>query len=423
MLDNSILKKDIAEGTAKRRQLGLYIHIPFCIKKCDYCDFLSAPADEETKRRYFDALITEIWSYKGKTEGYMVPTIFIGGGTPSAVTATYIHEILEAIGEIFYLDKKQLEATIELNPGTVTKEKLETYKESGINRLSFGLQSTDNNELKLLGRIHTYEQFEENYLLAREVGFQNINIDLMSALPGQTIKSWETTLNQVIRLKPEHISAYSLIIEEGTPFYRRYGEGLIEEPELPDEETDRLIYSNTKDILEANGYHRYEISNYAKNGYECRHNSSYWSDIEYLGIGLGASSLINGARFSNLHDLEQYISLCKGYKFSNQTNESNYDLRHSDNITIDSIGIRIEHEALSIKQRMEEFMFLGLRMSSGISRESFQIRFHTSVEAIYGKTIQALIKDKLLVSEGDRIYLTDYGIDVSNVVFSQFLLD
>lgn len=420
---NSIKMNEYSEHNTRRRDLGLYIHIPFCIKKCDYCDFLSAPAEEDTIRRYFDSLFTEIRSYKGRNSSYVVPTIYIGGGTPSCVEPGYITELMDIIYDTFQIDGERLEATIEVNPGTVTKGKLEAYKIAGINRLSFGLQSADNTELKLLGRIHSYEQFKANYGLAIEVGFHNINVDLMSALPGQTINSWETTLNEVVRLQPEHISAYSLILEEGTPFFNRYGEGSPQKEALPDEEADRAIYYKTKEILKTNNYSRYEISNYAKEGYESRHNISYWIGTEYLGMGLGASSLLNDARFHNTHELEQYINACKSYLSDKQAYINNDNANNSDKFMIDSIGIRQEVELLTIQQRMEEFMFLGLRMCRGISRAAFFHRFNKSLEAIYGEVIQPLIYNKLLVSEGDALYLTDYGIDVSNIVLACFLFD
>jgi oxygen-independent coproporphyrinogen III oxidase len=408
------------EKQKEKRDLGIYLHIPFCVKKCDYCDFLSAPANEETKQNYVDALIAELESYDGRTKEYIVPTIFFGGGTPSTLEAAQIVRIIETVQKVFQVDHNRLEATIEVNPGNVTMDKLLAYRAAGINRISFGLQSTDNKELKLLGRIHTYEQFQHNYHMAREAGFTNINIDLMSALPGQTLESWENTLTTVINLVPEHISAYSLIIEEGTPFFDRYGEHTFGKRELPDEDLDRLIYHRTKSLLESHGYHRYEISNYAREGYECRHNSSYWIGTEYLGIGLGASSLLNGARFTNMHDIKQYIALCNNYKSNIVTN--NY-MPSTFPIDDDRIGIRSETQLLTTSQRMEEFMFLGLRLCSGISRKTFQNRFGTDIEIVYGKELDRLISDKLLVSEGDRIYLTELGIDVSNSVLSVFLLN
>ena len=411
-----------ATDASKLRDLGIYIHIPFCIKKCDYCDFLSAPAGEETKRRYLEALLIQIRSYLGKSDGYIVPSIFVGGGTPSCVEASYINLIMEALKDVFLIDWGRLEATIEVNPGTVSKEKLMTYKEAGFNRLSFGLQSADNKELRLLGRIHSYEQFKDNFYLAREVGFSNINIDLMSALPGQTVASWEGTLSSVINLKPEHISAYSLIIEEGTPFFQRYGEESVGNSILPDEETDRLIYHRTKEILKSNGYDRYEISNYAKEGFECRHNNSYWIGTQYLGLGLGAASLIHNGRFHIVNDLELYIQLCEKYQ-SNQQVENINDIKWtSDEISKDAIGLYSDFELLKEKDRMEEFMFLGLRLSKGVSKADFFQRFHISIEAIYGNVTRQLLQNGLLISAGDRLKLTEYGIDVSNVVLAEFLL-
>ena len=390
-----------------KQDLGLYIHIPFCVKKCDYCDFLSAPATEEAKETYIKALLTEIHSYKNTMKEYRVPTIFIGGGTPSAINSSYIVDIMEAIQETFSIDYDRLEATIEINPGNVTKEKLQAYQKAGINRLSFGLQSVNNRELKMLGRIHTYEEFIDNYELARELGFHNINIDLMSALPGQTLESWENTLKTVIALEPEHISAYSLIIEEGTPFFDRYGEGSIYHKELPDEEVDRAIYHRSKELLHDGGYHRYEISNYAKPGYECRHNRSYWVGTEYLGLGLGASSLYQGARLGNTQVLKDYVGICKENEGSNMLPSL---LRH-------------EIINLSIENKMEEFMYLGLRLIQGIDTKEFQRRFHRDVYDVYQNELKHFISNNLIKVNGDQLALTDYGLDVSNYVLSHFLLD
>ncbi len=478
-------EKVISAATKQKKRelcdLGIYIHIPFCAKKCDYCDFLSAPADSETKISYKKALITQIESYHGRTGGYQVPTIFIGGGTPSCLEANDIEEIMAAVARTFSLDKKRLEATIEVNPGILSAEKLSVYKRAGINRLSFGLQSADDKELKLLGRIHSYDQFLQNYCAARELGFDNINVDLMSALPGQTADSWEKTLTRVIGLEPEHISAYSLIIEEGTPFARRFGKGMPEEHLLPDEDEDRLIYHMTKDILLANGYHRYEISNYARKGFECRHNSSYWTGTQYLGLGLGASSLLaqeeeeyrgcagdvcgGGAsplliqeeekreelslvyskshipgrgssplnyenlnseylRFHIENDLNEYIRLCCKYSEtkSGETKSETKSGPKENQLTSDPIGLQREIQPLSDKDRMEEFMFLGLRLCSGISKVDFLGRFHIPIEDVYGSVIQKLIDQNLLEEAEDRLKLTDYGIDVSNIVLAEFLL-
>ncbi len=385
------MKKEII--SKNKQGLGIYVHIPFCDKKCDYCDFLSGQASSEIKKKYIQALLNEIKSYKDINQEYLVKTIFIGGGTPSCVLPQYIHEILKAINKYFLVDASEI--TIETNPGTLSKEKLTLYKESGINRLSMGLQSTNNEELKLLGRIHTYEDFLDNYRLARELGFTNINIDLMSGLPGQGVEAWEDTLKKVIDLEPEHISAYSLIIEEGTPFYNRYSEmdGL-------DDNTDRLIYSKTKEILQENGYKRYEISNYAKEGYESKHNKSYWEGTPYLGLGLGASSLIKNTRFYNEEDINLYMK-----------NSTDFKLLHK------------EVTKLTKKEAMEEFMFLGLRQTQGISICKFKTRFNVNIEKIYGQVLARSIKEGVIVQEGDKIYLSDYGLDVSNYVLARFLLD
>ena len=376
----------------KKQSLGIYIHIPFCEKKCDYCDFLSGPANNVIKESYIKALLSEIKSYKNLREMYKVKTIFIGGGTPSSISPEYIKETLDYLNK--YFDIEADEITIEANPGTLSKEKLQTYKEAGINRLSLGLQSTNKQELKLLGRIHTYEDFTENYHLARSLGFSNISIDLMSGLPGQSLESWEDTLQKVVDLSPEHISAYSLIIEEGTPFYERYNE------DDRNEETDRLIYSKTKEILKENGYNRYEISNYSKEGYESKHNISYWERTPYLGLGLGASSLINNIRYHNEEDINKYIN-----------NSSNHNLLHK------------EINKLTKQECMEEFMFLGLRKTEGISKSAFKEEFAINIEEIYSDVLNQSIDEGVIEERGDYIHLTDYGLDISNYILARFLLD
>jgi oxygen-independent coproporphyrinogen-3 oxidase len=435
------------ENSSNTRELGLYIHIPFCLKKCDYCDFLSAPATDEGKAEYIEALLKEIESYRGRTSGYIASTIFFGGGTPSCIDAEDIARVVEGLRKVFLIDENKLEATIEVNPGTVTRDKLIVYQRVGINRLSFGLQSTDNRELECLGRIHTFEEFKENYRLARELGFTNINIDLMSALPGQTLASWERTLNTVLMLKPEHISAYSLIIEEGTDFYRRYGPGTQGAYELPDEETDRSMYYKTKSLLEQYGYHRYEISNYAKPGYESRHNNFYWIGTDYLGLGLGAASLLQGVRFSNTSDRNEYLTLCSRYekgKYPEEGNRNTEELsfnqscreeeafvtdipgedmdQNEPGMLGDEIGIRREVVKLTKEQRMEEFMFLGLRRCEGISQQEFMHRFSVDLTKVYGKVFTELMRKGLLEVSGDNIRLTEYGIDISNRVLSEFLI-
>lgn len=362
------------------KPLELYLHIPFCIQKCNYCDFLSAPSCAGERKVYVESLCQKIRSYKDLAKAYHVVSIFVGGGTPSLLIPEQIEQIFEAVRETFVIDS-DAEISLEANPGTVTEEKLQAYRNCGINRLSIGLQSAKDRELKRLGRIHTYEEFLWTYELARKAGFSNINVDLMSGIPLQTLEDWEETLREVARLKPEHISAYSLIVEEGTPFYERYGNGKHQE-ELPDEETERKMYYRTREILESYGYHRYEISNYARPGYECRHNLGYWNRTEYLGIGTGAASLIREERW----------------------NEGEIP------------------EKLDRKAQMEETMFLGLRTMKGVSKAEFAKTYQQTMESVYGKVLEEMQKKGLLLVEEDQVYLTDAGIDVSNYVMSEFLL-
>lgn len=375
------------------KELELYIHIPFCIRKCDYCDFLSFPEKEEQMKRYMEALLHEIETAESAPDTY-VTSIFIGGGTPSILPPEDISDIL-SVCRTNYAFSDNAEITIESNPGTIQKEKLKVYRQAGINRLSIGLQSANNDELAKLGRIHTWEDFLEGFASARACGFTNINIDLMSALPGQSRQSWKETLHRVLKLKPEHISAYSLIIEEGTPFQKKYA-AETKNPNLPSEETERQMYYDTKKILKAAGYHRYEISNYAKPGYECRHNTGYWQRKEYRGFGLGAASLINETRFNATKEMNEYLN-------------GNYNLD--------------EPEKLSQTAQMEETMFLGLRMSNGISVKEFEQKFQTPFYSIYGTVTKKLLKEGLLEESAGRLTLTEKGVDLSNYVFTEFLLD
>lgn len=379
-----------------KKELELYLHIPFCVSKCKYCDFLSAPSGEEQRQIYAERLCRRIryWSDVIHNYGYEIVSIFVGGGTPSILTEAQITQVFEAVHESFPI-REDAEITLEMNPGTDVKDKLPVYRELGINRLSMGLQSADNEELKCLGRIHTYEDFRQVYQWAREAGFTNINVDLMSAIPGQTLESYEDTLRKVADLEPEHISAYSLIIEEGTPFYERYGEGRHAE-ELPDEDTERQMYVRTGEILEDYGYHRYEISNYAKDGYECRHNLGYWDRKGYLGLGAGASSLMDHIRWKEPDHIGPSTGLV--------------------------LEEREDFTRLRRKDEMEEFMFLGLRKINGVSEYDFYKSFRVSMDEIYKESIENLIKEGLLVREEDRIRLTDRGIDLSNYALSQFLL-
>ena len=382
------------------QELELYLHIPFCVQKCAYCDFLSAPAGDAAKEEYVDALKQEIKRYRKMARSYRVSSVFVGGGTPSILSCGQILEIFKTLRQVFAI-QSDAEITIEANPGTVTKEKLAAWKQAGINRISFGLQSVKNEELKMLGRIHTYEEFRESYDLARQAGFENLNVDLISAIPGQSVQSWEETLRTVAELGPEHISAYSLIIEEGTKFYQWYREGKQSEghPALPDEEVERTMYEQTQEILNEYGFHRYEISNYAKEGKECRHNLGYWNRTQYLGIGLGASSLIADTRYHLCTDLTSYIERI----------ESGEDLRE-------------EIEVLTKEEMVEEFMFLGLRKMQGVSRTRFEHCFGNPIEEVYGDALNKLTEEGLLEIEGDHIRLTKRGIDVSNSVFCEFLL-
>ena len=375
--------------------MELYLHMPFCVRKCAYCDFLSFPSGAKTQRMYAKRLMEDI-GVMGKRYGEIpVETIFIGGGTPSVPDSGLIVEIMEHVRHAFHV-ADGAEISMEANPGTVTREKLTDYRKAGINRLSFGLQSANDQELKLLGRIHTWAEFLESFTLARECGFANLNIDLMSALPGQTCESWKETLSRVTDLDPEHISAYSLIIEEGTPFGERYGS---EEGRklLPDEDSEREMYHETKRFLKDCGYERYEISNYAKPGRECRHNIGYWTGVPYLGLGLGASSYLDGCRFTVNPDMKQYLE--------------------------EKPGMFTDIEKLTKKDMEEEFFYVGLRMTAGVSLSEFERRFGISAKEVYPGLMETFVKEKAARFEGDCFVLTDYGLDVSNYIMAQFLQD
>ena len=398
-----------------KEELSLYIHIPFCVRKCGYCDFLSAPADEKARDRYVQALLMEIERYRGtETADRKIKTLYIGGGTPSILSVNQLDCIIQKIKCNFnFCD--DIEASMEMNPGTASKEKCRALYQMGINRLSIGLQSTNDMELKTLGRIHSYEDFLNTYTWCREAGFQNINVDLMAALPYQTVESYTTGLRKIIHIAPEHISAYSLILEEGTPFYQKYNSGCYP---LPDEEQERLMYRETEQILAQAGYERYEISNYAKKGYACRHNLVYWQGGDYLGLGLGSSSYMDGVRFHNTTDLNTYVNHCAYVE---------------------------DREELSVQAKMEEFMFLGLRVMAGVSGTEFEKRFGKTMEDVYGDVLRKHEEEGLLRIERkearkedrkeaaaaepakgktniERVMLTTKGVDVSNYVFADFLL-
>lgn len=380
------------------KELAIYVHLPFCVQKCLYCDFLSGPTHLSLIDEYIEKLTIEMQQHKELVRQYKIRSIFLGGGTPSILNVMQIEKVMNALYDIIGNQLlENAEITIESNPGTLTDEKLKKYLELGINRISMGLQSTHNDELKNLGRIHSYEDFLDGFQKARNAGFKNINIDLMSGLPEQTLEKYETTLNRIIALNPEHISAYSLIVEEGTKFYEKYGteEGM---KKLPDEDTDRLMYQRTKKILSQAGYQRYEISNYAKKGYESRHNISYWIGIDYIGFGLGSSSYFQKKRYHNEENMKYYLQ-----KLSQNENVMNLD------------------EELTLQDQMEEFMILGLRMIKGISKTEFEARFQKDVLSVYGGPIQKLLQLNLLEENGDYLCLTEQGIDVSNEIFTMFL--
>lgn len=385
------------------KKMELYVHIPFCVQKCAYCDFLSMTAESTVKSAYIRKLKEEIRVRSSAFADREIVSVFIGGGTPSILHGHLIAEVMDVIRSHFHV-LPEAEVTIECNPGTISADKLSFYKKAGINRLSIGLQSAQDKELQLLGRIHSYEDFLASYDCARKNGFTNINVDLMSALPGQTLKSWEQTLKRVVMLRPEHISAYSLIIEEGTPFYKLYGyddetRKRGEKPLfLPSEEEERQMYQFTKSFLEQKGYRRYEISNYARPGRECIHNVGYWTRVDYLGVGLGAASLVDNWRFSNVTNMTEYLKT----DFSNVEN--------------------IEYQELTKNAQMEEFMFLGLRMQQGINRATFFEQFDTPVESVFGASLERMKQQGLIVEQGGQICLTDLGFDVSNYVFSELLL-
>ncbi|MGN0342863.1 MAG: radical SAM family heme chaperone HemW [Roseburia sp.] len=406
--------------------MELYIHIPFCVKKCEYCDFLSTQADEETKRRYTEALLREIRFYGKHMNRPALTSVYIGGGTPTVLKQSYMELVLKQL-HISFAVAHGAEITMECNPGTVTREKLESYHKSGVNRLSIGLQSTFDYELKLLGRIHSYGDFLHTYELARQVGFQNINVDLMSALPHQTTEKFLASLKRVADLRPEHISAYSLIIEEGTPFYQRYAEDVQLRDQgkvpryLPSEETEYEIGQETKRLLAEYGYERYEISNYAKPGYACGHNVGYWRREPYLGVGLGASSLLrqSDVRYTNTSDIQEYIKGCEEICLL----EKEVPLTRRKEQTISYTNLHQTAEYVKRPAQMEEFMFLGLRMVEGVTRRAFRDSFGVEIEAVYPEVLQSLVQQELLVMREGQIRLTERGMDLSNYVLAQFLLE
>lgn len=381
-------------------ELGIYIHIPFCKQKCYYCDFVSYSNKCSEVKEYIESLKKEIEEFD--FSNYKVTSIYIGGGTPSYIDSIYIVEILSELKEKLkcnLIEFKDIEITIEVNPGTVDTKKLNDYKKSGINRLSIGLQSTKNDILKKIGRIHTYQEFLEIYKLARETGFKNINIDLMIGIPGQKIGNLKNTLQDIIKLEPEHISVYSLIIEENTPIEKMLENGEIK---LPDEDLERNMYWYVKNTLELNGYNHYEISNFAKLGKESRHNLNCWNQEEYIGFGVAAHSYLNGIRFSNTINVEEYIQHIE-------------DNRKEENIQIE--------ESQSLEDKKNEFMMLGFRKIQGVDIARFKEKFIDNPIFLYRENLNKLVEEGLIEVDLNHIKLTNKGIDLANLVFEEFVDD
>ena len=373
------------------KELGIYVHIPFCKRKCAYCDFISFSGKARLIEKYVEALKREINKCKIGKEDYMVKTIYFGGGTPSFIESKYIVEILEAIKEKFNISKNA-EITIEINPGTVTEEKLKDYYEVGINRISFGLQSTNSQLLKLVGRIHSYSSFLEGYNLAKKTGFKNINVDLMIGLPVQTLKDVQKDLSRIIELNPEHVSVYSLIVEEGTRIEEKIKN---KELYLPSEKLERKMYWEVKKKLEEAGYIHYEISNFAKAGYESKHNLSCWNQEEYLGFGLAAHSYFNNVRYSNTDDFEEYFDWPENSK--------------------------IIHERQTDEDKQKEFMLLGLRKIEGVAISDFKNKFIENPIYLYRETLNKLVTQGLIEVDIDSIKLTNRGIDLANLVWEELV--
>ena len=409
----------------ENKELGIYIHIPFCQHKCDYCDFISFSNKQDFIENYVEAVKKEINNYfKDKTllETYTVTTIYIGGGTPSYINSKYICEIMHVLEENLkenMVKLEDMEITIEVNPGTVNKEKLEQYRKAKINRLSIGLQSTNNEMLKQIGRIHTYEQFLETYQMAKEVGFDNVNVDLMIGLPNQTIEDIKRSLEEVIQLHPAHISVYSLIVEEGTVMAQKIENHQLEEM---DEELERNMYWYVKNTLELNRYTHYEISNFAKEEKESKHNMNCWRQKEYIGIGLAAHSYLNYVRYTNTLEMEQYITRMNG--LNGQIVEDILEL--SNNKEKENLEENIEtayeiEEVQGVEERKKEYMLLGLRTIEGVSISKFKEKYIDNPIFLFRKELEKLVEEKLVMIDGDDIKLTNKGLDLANLVWEEFV--
>lgn len=389
----------------EKKEMGLYIHIPFCRQKCYYCDFVSYANKYEIVERYIKCLKKEIIQYANENKimsehglepRYVIKTIYIGGGTPSSIDEIYIVNLLQTVKENFEV-KKDAEITIEVNPGTVNKEKLEVYKETGINRLSIGLQAVQDEILKNIGRIHTYKDFENTYEYAREVGFDNINVDLMIDLPNQTLEDVKESVKTIINLKPEHISVYSLILEENTKMYEMINSKVVS---LAPEDTERQMYWYVKETLEKHKYIQYEISNFARAGFESKHNMDCWKQNEYIGVGVNASSFMEDKRYSNIPELETYIE-----NIENGTPNKNLLLE----------------EMLDEESKMNEFMMLGLRKIEGVNIKDFEQKFNTNPIMKYCKILDKLNHDGLIEVDANNIKLSKKGIDLANLVWKEFI--
>lgn len=381
------------------KNLEIYVHIPFCVKKCNYCDFLSACFPYEEQEKYIRKIIGELVDTSVFAHGYTISSLFIGGGTPSVVDPDGIKAIVETVKSCYDVDESA-EITIECNPGTTLRHKFVKYREAGINRLSIGLQSADNNELKTLGRIHSFEEFLKCFQMARMEGFDNINVDLINCFPTQTALSWKKTLKYVLMLRPEHVSVYNLIVEEGTPFGDMQKEGKLQLPsESEMDEIDRV----TKEVLSQQKYHRYEVSNYAREGHECRHNKGYWTGVPYLGFGTGAASYFEGFRYRNESDLHSYLEKPTVY----------YDFS-------EFLMSKTDTEKLTKEEMMKEFMILGLRMTEGVSETEFFRRFGMQLDDVYGSVLEKYCGMGFMKKDGYRISFTDRGMDVSNIILAEF---
>jgi oxygen-independent coproporphyrinogen-3 oxidase len=406
--------------------MELYIHIPFCMRKCQYCDFLSGSYDSDIRKKYTEALINELLFYAARCKKQKVDSIFIGGGTPTFLETDLMRKILETVSDNYDLSEN-VEYTIECNPGTATQSAMKMYHEMGINRISIGLQSANDEELKMLGRVHDLKAFLRTFDYARRADFSNINVDIMTCLPHQTPMKLRNTLNIVTMLRPEHISAYDLIIEPGTPFFDLYHDELMKREKgekdldsLPDEDMELELTRLTENFLASKGYIQYEVSNFSRQGYACRHNIGYWDRVPYIGTGIGAASLFNETRWSNERDIYSYIkcldSPAPGIVSINASNAPW-------EIPQDKVPEKADIKHLSRKSEMEEFFFLGLRKVNGVKRIDFENYFNTTVDAIYGEVIRNLQSENLITEKMGVIALTERGMDISNQVLSEFLLD